>query len=176
MTSARSRARIMGRWTAAHLAARAEEYFFDYAVYPYALYVGGPQLAPKLGLPRHGGYWLGFGAMCGVSLALNALYMRIHDRSGEDWFGFEAAQRLEAKLSAKLAAPVRGAGRLVVFVYLSVWHSPLFGTLWSRRSEARRFPWLPFLASVALANAGWTMVLAGCAWALAVASTVWGGR
>jgi len=84
------------RYSAAHTAVRVEEYCFDYLVYPYMLYVGGPSAVNVLfgavtALPW--GYWGGFAAMLVASLFLNILYLRLYDRSEQDWFGFERARR-----------------------------------------------------------------------------------
>ena len=157
-----------GVWAAAHALARAEEYFFDYVLYPYMLASGGAALLRLAGDKRAGpsaGYWTGFAFLCLISLALNVLYLRLYDRNRTDWFGFEYLRERTGLLSAKYARFPLQASRALVFCYLAVWHSPLFATLFAR-SHTRSYTmgrkdWAAFLAAVFVANVGWTAIVSG---------------
>ena len=152
--------------SAAHVVVRLEEYAFDYLLYPYMLYVGGDAVASLL-MPASGGsdvgYWTGFALLCLASLLLNILYLRLYDRSRRDWFGFEYLRTIPPP-SVINRRPWIGFGlRVASFCYLSVWHSPLFATLWSR-SRDRVFSmskndWVLFSVAVFTANAGWAVVV-----------------
>jgi len=97
--------------SAVHTVVRIEEYCFDYLAYPYMLYVGGPAAVNVLfgaDAALRWGYWGGLAIMLVASLLLNILYVRLYDRNGPDWFGFERA-RAWTPSNRVLKAALRGA-------------------------------------------------------------------
>lgn len=153
---------------------RVEEYLSDYVFYPYMLYRGGPDALTALAGFVEGagpaspgaGYWFGFGVLLVTSTLINLAYLRAYDATKRDWFGFEALRAWEERLVArKHYALFRAPLRLLLFTYLSVWHSPLFATLFVRSSlhpyaMAGR-DWRAFWAALLLANLGWAAVVSG---------------
>lgn len=158
----------------AHGFVRVEEYLTDYLLYPYLLYRGGPDLVALVRAmvgehrptPPIAGYWMGFAVLLALSTAINVAYLLFHDATKRDWFGFGALRGWEARLALQpIYRPLRLPARWLAFAYLSVWHSPLFATLWLR-SEFRPFAmtrrdWLLFVCAILVANLGWSAVVTG---------------
>lgn len=153
-------------WSVAHGLVRLEEFVFDYVFYPYMLYSGGRSLANSFSgseVSEDGGFWTGFVVLCIASLILNLIYLSLYNRSKRDWFGFESLKRL------RVPQRVQGMPLLVRivqcggFIYLSVWHSPLFAALWMRMGKHQfqmsRRDWTLFFLAVAVANVGWTIAV-----------------
>ncbi len=158
--------RHLAVWSGAHAAVKLESYLFDYAFYPYMLYSGGGSLLGLAGVTDpdpQTGYWVGFAILCALSLTLNVAYIRAYDCSRHDWFGFETARRIRPPRFLRALAFLPAAARAAIFLYLSIWHNPLFATLWMRSRERAfsmiRRDWLLFGAAVAFANVGWTVVV-----------------
>jgi len=150
-------------WSGAHALARLEEYAFDYVFYPYMLYSGGETLLRLVwaeGASADAGYWTGFGVLSLLSLVLNLLYIRLYDWSGRDWFAFEYLRNISVPQRITAVPLLAPTARVVTFAYLSIWHSPLFATLWMRSRERQfsmsRRDWMLFGTAVLVANLGWT--------------------
>ena len=165
----------LGRWSLAHIAIRVEEYLFDYALYPFMLYRGGEWLLTGLmGLARANntpspvaGYWVGFCLLTAASVGINVLYIGAYDRLRIDWFGFETLKEVSGRFTPAASGwrPWRIVVRYVAFAYLSIWHSPLFGTLFMRGSAtpyAMTAPdWRVFWVALMIANLGWAGMVSG---------------
>lgn len=175
IAAARAHVARVGQWSVGHLAVRLEAYAFDYLLYPFMLYQGGGVLVGWLfdvlgrtapATPA-AGYWLGFGLMTGASVILNLVYVRAYDRMQTDWFGFEALRSAHEGLTPRWlrAEPWQAAARLAAFVYLSIWHNPLFATLFMRKAPTRyamtRRDWRVFWSAVLIANLGWAGIVSG---------------
>jgi len=164
---------LAGRWSIAHAAIKVEEYAFDYLLYPFMLYRGGPYLLDLLwhveaaDRTSIAGYWLGFAILLLLSLCLNLLYICLYDASRTDWFGFVAIGGLRLRLggSSRHGRLARFLLRWLAFLYLSVWHSPLFGTLFMREQGERfvmtKRDWGIFFGALAVANLGWAGIVSG---------------
>src|SRR5829696_4196437 len=88
---------FVGTLAVGHSFIQLEEYAFDYLLYPFMLYQGGEWLialgarvaGTEVAVNAPAGYWLGFGVMCALSVAVNLAYLRFYDFSQTDWFGIE---------------------------------------------------------------------------------------
>ena len=181
MMGARPHLRQVAVWTGAHVAVRVEEYGFDYVLYPYMLYVGGEGILHLAGSGAgnaKAGFWLGFLLLTAASLLLNLVYIRIYDWSRRDWFGIEALRH--SALARRLSGSSHGAFTIgaAAFVFLSIWHSPLFATLAVRSRSAEytmgRQDWAVFGAAVLVSNAGWALLVTAGVELLFVAKRVLG--
>lgn len=166
----------LGRWSLAHLAIRVEEYLFDYVLYPFMLYRGGESLlaslmrlaGAKISPSPVAGYWVGLCLLTVASVGINLFYISAYDRLRTDWFGFETLKEVNKRLTpvaSRRWRPWRIAARYGAFAYLSIWHSPLFGTLFMRGSaEAYAMnarDWRIFWAALLIANLGWAGMVSG---------------
>jgi len=166
---------LLSRWSLAHVAIRVEEYLFDYVLYPFMLYRGGAWLLSALlhfagahaAPPPAVGYWFGLCLLTATSVGINLLYIGAYDRLRTDWFGFEALKETSERFAPVSSGwrPWRFAIRYVAFVYLSIWHGPLFGTLFMR-SSAEPYAmtardWRTFWIALLIANLGWAGLVSG---------------
>ena len=164
----------LARWSSAHVAIRIEEYAFDYLLYPFMLYRGGDLLLSTLLAPFNprpealsaAGYWAGFAVLIAASIAINVAYVRAYDRLKTDWFGFEALKDAVERLPSGLRQqPWREATRFAAFAYLSIWHNPLFATLFMRREPSAYAmtpaDWRTFWMAIVIANIGWAGLVSG---------------
>lgn len=165
---------VFGRWGVAHALIRCEEYAFDYLLYPFMLYRGGQVVLVTVSglfgihepLPAASGYWAGFALLTMASVGINLLYIRLYDGWRTDWFGFEALKATVRFATADGRRPIwRRALRYGAFLYLSIWHSPLFGTLFLRDADSAyvmtRRDWVVFWIALLLANLGWATLVSG---------------
>lgn len=165
----------LGQWSLAHALIRCEEYAFDYVLYPFMLYRGGRAILGAAGrvagiqapATAAGGYVVGFALLLAASVAINLIYLRLYDGWRTDWFGFEALKGTLRRRFAPDSSPAiwRALVRYGGFLYLAVWHSPLFATLFLRDGEATYVmtprDWRTFWVALALANFGWAGLVTG---------------
>ncbi len=180
----------VGRTTLAHLAVYIEAYTLDYLLYPFMLYRGGALvlslLAPRVvaATPHSAaaGYWVGFGFMCGLSIVLNLLYLRVYDFSQTDWFGFEALKRAcrQSALGNRLGPDGSMLFRYSTFVYLSVMHSPLLGVVFMREAPSpyamTARDWRIFWLAILIANVGWTGIVTAAGSVLIALIHLWSSQ
>jgi hypothetical protein len=156
------------RWSVAHTLIRLEEYAFDYVLYPYLLYAGGPAFVEwHLGRTEPTlGYWVGFAAALLASILLNLIYVWAYIALKADLFGIEAVKRFEEKGAKRWwYRLIRWPVRMSVFAYLCVFHNPLFATIWLRqRAPSARMTqqdWGVFWSAIVVSNFGWALVVSG---------------
>lgn len=161
-------ARQIAGWGAAHAIIRTEEYLFDFLLYPFMLYAGGPALVAGATGRSSAilGYWVGFAVMVFLSIVVNLSYLAAYDRLGRDLFGLEAARAYERRFAERrFYRPIRPVVKFIAFGYLAVWHNPLFATLFLRQ-DARPFQmdrgdWRVFGLALVIANFGWAGLVSG---------------
>lgn len=163
--------RRAGAISLGHTFIQAEEYFFDFVLYPYMLYAGGESFLRLTQLadasPRNG-FKAGIALMFACSVAFNYFYVRAYDRMKVDWFGIEALRSYRPPVVDRLPSVIRAAIRYGTFAGLAVWTNPLFSVLWLRSRGANfsmsRSDWGVFAVAIVLANLGWTLAISSVFW------------
>ena len=153
-TSSRHAAKRIAELAMGLLAWNAQDYAFDYVLYPLAIW--------RLGL-WHGGFVMSAGSLVGCLLLL-----RLYDYLGRDWLGIEFVKgqrhyqgpsRWRRRMAWLLS---RGDG--VAFVVLTFKNDPFITTAYLRRqsySGMNRRDWVVFLASWVISNTFWILVCFG---------------
>ncbi len=114
------------------------------------------------------GFWGGLAVMLPLSVVLNIGLIKLYDKTGKDWLGFEALK--EGKESAVADAPewlrsiINSSDLLATIAIL--FYDPLLATIYLRKREQAhkgisRRDWKIFWLSTVLANIGWTAVVFG---------------
>ena len=153
-TSSRQAGKRMAELAVGFLAWNAQDYAFDYVLYPLAIW--------RLGL------WRGGLLMSGLSLVACLLSLRLYDYLGRDWLGiefvknqrqYEGPSRWRRRLGWLLS---RGDG--VAFIVLTFKNDPFITTAYLRHESyggMTRRDWRIFLASWVLSNVFWMTVCFG---------------
>ena len=147
-------ARRLAELTVGLLAWNAQDYAFDYLLYPLAIW--------RLGL------WRGGLLMSALSLVACLLLLRLYDYLGRDWLGIEFIKdQRHYKGPSRWRRWVgwllsRGDG--VAFIVLTFKNDPFITTAYLRHESyagMKRRDWNVFLLSWVLSNAFWMTVCFG---------------
>lgn len=128
--------------------------WFDYLLYIPVIAYFGP-------------IW-GCGIMIMLSVVLNLILIKVYDKTGKDWLGFEALKEGKEKFSFSLPIWVRkliSIGDTGAFIGLAL-YDPFLATIYLRKREnahkgLTNRDWRIFVSATLLSNVGWTGLVYG---------------
>lgn len=114
------------------------------------------------------GFWGGLAIMLPLSVIINLVLIRLYDKTGKDWLGFEALK--EGRENAISSTPtwlqriIKSSDIIATTAIL--FYDPLLATIYLRKIEQAhkgmsRRDWKIFWLSTVLANIGWTAIVFG---------------
>ncbi|MEI6400082.1 MAG: hypothetical protein WCO58_01000 [bacterium] len=131
------------------LTTKVSAYVFDYAMYPFAIYLCG--------------FWVGFIVMFFASLLLNFLLIKLYDWTKKDVFGFEFLKDIKDNPGGhKFIRKIISLGKIPAFIILSI-YDPFLATIFVRKSKKfdgmTKTDWQNLLISGFIGNIAWSLII-----------------